>query len=85
MLVSAAFGQDDDLERINGIGPMLAELLNEIGVFYFWQIAEWGPDEIKWVDDKLEHFKGRIQRDDWVGQAKLLAVQPEAAQRPGKA
>ncbi|WP_290489142.1 hypothetical protein [Hyphomonas sp. UBA3988] len=85
LLVSAAFGQDDDLERINGIGPMLAELLNEIGVFYFWQIAEWGPDEIKWVDDKLEHFKGRIQRDDWVGQAKLLAVQPEAAQRPGKA
>ncbi|CAN0586592.1 unnamed protein product, partial [Laminaria digitata] len=47
--------------------------------------AEWGPDEIQWVADKLEHFKGRIQRDDWVGQAKLLAVQPEAAQRPGKA
>ena len=85
LLVEAAFGREDDLERVNGIGPMLAELLNEIGVFYFWQIAEWGPDEIRWVDDKLEHFKGRIQRDDWVGQAKLLAAQPDVAQRPGTA
>ncbi|MEE2922807.1 MAG: hypothetical protein VYC38_13675 [Pseudomonadota bacterium] len=85
LLVEAAFGQEDDLERVNGIGPMLAELLNEIGVYYFWQIAEWGPDEIQWVDDKLEHFKGRILRDDWVGQAKLLAAQPDVAQRPGAA
>jgi predicted flap endonuclease-1-like 5' DNA nuclease/tetrahydromethanopterin S-methyltransferase subunit B len=85
LLVEAAFGREDDLERVNGIGPMLAELLNEIGVFYFWQIAEWGPDEIRWVDDKLEHFKGRIQRDDWVGQAKQLAAQPDVAQRPGTA
>ena len=85
LLVEAAFGEEDDLERVNGIGPMLAELLNEIGVYYFWQIAEWGPDEIKWVDDKLEHFKGRIQRDDWVGQAKLLASQPDVARRPGRA
>ena len=74
LLVEAAFGEEDDLERVNGIGPMLAELLNEIGVYYFWQISEWGPDEIQWVDDKLEHFKGRILRDDWVGQAKVLAL-----------
>lgn len=85
LLTEAAFGREDDLERVNGIGPMLAELLNEIGVFYFWQIAEWGPAEIKWVDDKLEHFKGRIERDDWVGQAKLLAAQRDSARRPGTA
>lgn len=82
LLVEAAFGEEDDLERVNGIGPMLAELLNEIGVYYFWQISEWGPDEIQWVDDKLEHFKGRILRDDWVGQAKVLALLPETANRP---
>ncbi len=85
LLVEAAFGDPDELERINGVGPMLCELLHEVGVFYFWQVAEWSPQDVKWVDDKLMHFKGRIQRDDWVGQAKLLAVQPEAAQRPGKA
>ncbi|HPF23374.1 MAG TPA: hypothetical protein PK417_07845 [Hyphomonas sp.] len=83
LLVEAAFGQEDDLEVINGIGPMLCELLNEIGVYYFWQIADWGPDEVQWVDNKLEHFKGRIDRDEWVNQAKELAQLPTSAKRPG--
>ena len=83
LLVEAAFGEEDDLEVINGIGPMLCELLNDIGVYYFWQIADWGPAEIEWVDQKLEHFKGRIERDDWVGQARVLAKSPTAAPRPG--
>lgn len=83
LLVEAAFGEEDDLEVINGIGPMLGELLNEIGVYYFWQIADWGPAEVEWVDNKLEHFKGRIERDEWVEQAKELAKQPGSAKRPG--
>ena len=83
LLVEAAFGQEDDLEVINGIGPMLGELLNEIGVYYFWQIADWGPAEVQWVDNKLEHFKGRIDRDEWVSQAKELARLPTSAKRPG--
>lgn len=82
LLVEAAFGNEDDLEVINGIGPMLGELLNEIGVYYFWQIAEWGPAEIEWVDNKLEHFKGRIERDEWVAQAKELAKLPSSAKHP---
>ncbi len=82
LLVEAAFGAEDDLEVINGIGPMLGELLNDIGVYYFWQVAEWGPAEIEWVDNKLEHFKGRIERDDWVGQAKELAKLPTSAKHP---
>ena len=82
LLVEAAFGEEDDLEVINGIGPMLGELLNEIGVYYFWQIADWGPAEVEWVDNKLEHFKGRIERDEWVEQAKELAKQPGSAKRP---
>ena len=52
---------------------MLGELLNEIGVYYFWQVAEWGPAEIEWVDNKLEHFKGRIEREGWIEQARDLA------------
>ncbi|KCZ90655.1 hypothetical protein [Hyphomonas johnsonii] len=82
LLVEAAFGDADDLEKIIGVGPMLGELLNEIGVYYFWQIAEWTPEDVKWVDSKLMHFKGRIQRDNWVGQAQKLAAAPGAAARP---
>jgi predicted flap endonuclease-1-like 5' DNA nuclease len=83
LLVEAAFGDADDLEQINGVGPMLCELLHEIGVFYFWQVAEWSAKDVEWVDGKLMHFKGRILRDNWVGQAKTLAAQPNAARRPG--
>ncbi|MEZ5945639.1 MAG: hypothetical protein R3C13_07470 [Hyphomonas sp.] len=82
LLTEAAFGSGDDLEEINGVGPMLGELLNEVGVYYFWQIAEWTPRDVEWVDEKLEHFKGRIERDNWVGQAKELARLPTSAQRP---
>ncbi|MEZ5969382.1 MAG: hypothetical protein R3C00_10080 [Hyphomonas sp.] len=84
LLTEAAFGAGDDLEEINGVGPMLSELLNEIGVFYFWQVAEWTPRDVEWVDEKLEHFKGRIERDNWVGQARELARLPDSARRPGR-
>ena len=82
LLKDAAFGPADDLELISGIGPMLSALLNDIGVYYFWQIAEWGDAEIEWVNDKLNAFKGRIERDDWVGQAKTLKDSRTAAVRP---
>tara|TARA_R110002020_G_scaffold83397_2_gene207257 strand:- start:162296 stop:163918 length:1623 start_codon:yes stop_codon:yes gene_type:complete len=83
LLVEAAFGDADDLERINGVGPMLCELLHEVGVFYFWQVAEWSPQDVEWVDGKLQHFKGRITRDKWVDQARDLAMLPDSARRPG--
>lgn len=84
LLSEAAFGSPDDLELIDGVGPMLASLLHEIGVFYFWQVAEWTPDEIDWVESKLKHFRGRIRRDDWVGHARTLAGAPTAAKRPAQ-
>jgi predicted flap endonuclease-1-like 5' DNA nuclease len=61
---------------------MLTELLHEIGVFYFWQIAEWSSADVEYVDGKLLHFKGRIERDDWVGQSRQLALLPTSAKRP---
>ncbi len=82
LLTRAAFGQADELERISGVGPMLHDLLTGIGVYYFWQIAEWGPDEIEWVDNMLDGFNGRIERDNWVGQARIFADEPETANRP---
>lgn len=72
LLESASHGEPDDLQRINGVGPKLAGLLNEIGVYYFWQIAEWKQADIERVDAMLARFKGRIERDEWVEQARAL-------------
>jgi len=65
-------GTPDDLKIISGIGPKNEMLLHRLGVFYFRQIAEWNDDNISWVNSYLK-FKGRIEREDWVGQAKRLA------------
>ena len=73
-LLEAAQGEADDLSRISGVGPGLRDKLNNNGVYHFWQIAEWGPAEIAYMDDQLS-FKGRIERDDWIGQAKEFAAE----------
>jgi predicted flap endonuclease-1-like 5' DNA nuclease len=63
----------DDLTRIKGVGPKLAALLNEQGITQFAQIAAWTDADIDRIDAQLGRFEGRIRRDDWVSQAKLLA------------
>ena len=82
LLVEPAFGQPDDLEAIDGVGPMLRALLHDLGIYYFWQVAEWSAQEIDWVESKLMHFRGRIRRDDWVGHARVLTAATTAAKRP---
>jgi NADH-quinone oxidoreductase subunit E len=62
----------DDLKAISGIGPKLESVLNGLGIWTYGQIAGWTAEEIAWVDDYLS-FKGRIERDGWIGQAKALA------------
>lgn len=71
-LSAARGGVADDLKRIKGVGPGLEKTLNELGFYHFDQIAAWGEAEIAWVDARLK-FKGRITRDDWIGQAKDFA------------
>lgn len=61
-------GKPDDLRRISGIGPKNEKLLHDLGIYHFHQIATWNDDNIQWVDSYLS-FKGRIGREDWVGQA----------------
>ena len=82
LLNEPVYGAGDDLEQIDGVGPMLSALLNDIGVYYFWQVAEWTNEDVEAVDSLLLHFRGRIERDHWVEQARKLMYQPGAAKRP---
>jgi NADH-quinone oxidoreductase subunit E len=66
-------GKGDDLKLIWGVGPKLAKMLNEMGIWHFDQIASWGKAELAWADERLEGFKGRAARDEWVQQSKKLA------------
>jgi predicted flap endonuclease-1-like 5' DNA nuclease len=70
-------GTADDLKRIKGVGPKLEQMCNGMGFWHFDQIAGWSEEEIAWVDQNLEGFKGRVSRDDWVSQAKALAAGEE--------
>ncbi|MGB7431113.1 MAG: NADH-ubiquinone dehydrogenase, partial [Ahrensia sp.] len=63
----------DDLKLISGVGPKLETVLNGLGIWTFAQIMAWTPAEVAWVDDFLQ-FKGRIDRDNWIAQAQVLAA-----------
>lgn len=75
-LSAARDGQADDLKLLKGVGPKLEGVLNELGFFHFDQIAAWTSAEVAWVDSRLK-FKGRIERDGWIDQAKQLAAGEE--------
>ncbi len=72
ILLAGPKGAVDDLKQITGVGPKLETILNEAGIFHFWQIAQLKDEQIAALDDKLE-FRGRIARDNWIGQAKSLS------------
>ncbi len=73
LLTEARGGTPDDLKKLSGVGPKLEKLLHDNGVFHFDQIADWTPEEVVAMDDRLS-FKGRITRDDWQGQARTHAA-----------
>jgi len=62
--------EKDDLKIIKGVGPFIEKKLNALGIFTFKQIANFTDEDKDIVNDAIEFFKGRIKRDDWVGQAK---------------
>lgn len=82
ILKAALYGEKDNLQSISGVGPKLEQLLNHNGVFYFWQVASWSNEDIDVIDERLDVFKGRIARDDWVSQARQLKSRPDAARMP---
>lgn len=69
-------GKPDNLQRISGIGPKNERTLHSLGFYHFDQIASWTEDQIDWVDDHLK-FNGRIMREEWILQARLLAGDKE--------
>jgi NADH-quinone oxidoreductase subunit E len=62
----------DDLKLISGVGPKIERTLHDLGIFTYAQVASWKKSERDWVDSYLA-FHGRIEREDWVKQAKALA------------
>ena len=64
----------DNLELIKGLGPKVNNMLKDLGVTSFAQVASWTAADVAEMDGKLGAFAGRITRDNWVDQAQLLAA-----------
>ncbi|MEO8095007.1 MAG: hypothetical protein ABI632_08745 [Pseudolysinimonas sp.] len=63
---------DDDLVRIHGVGPKIARLLTSMGITSFRQVARFTADDVAIVNEALDVFPGRIERDDWMASARAL-------------
>ena len=72
LLTEAREGGKDNLQLIKGVGQVLEPLLNETGIYHFDQIANLSAEEILWLDHSMS-FPGRIEREEWISQAKDLA------------
>ncbi len=70
----------DDLKVIKGVGPAIEKTLNELGIFRYAQVAAMSRYDIERIANRLKGFQSRIEREDWVGQARLLSERE--AERP---
>ena len=77
-LKKARGGKADNLTRIKGIGPANEAKMNKLGIWHFDQIAGWTKGEVQWAGSYLA-IPGRIEREEWVKQAKVLARGGETA------
>ncbi|MCL4140333.1 UNVERIFIED_CONTAM: hypothetical protein GTU68_059503 [Idotea baltica] len=69
--VKAKEAEADDLSNISGVGPVIVGKLNALGITTYQQVADFTPEDVERIDGEL-NFKGRIERDDWIKQAKAL-------------
>jgi len=65
-------GEIEDLKEISGIGIKIEEVLHSLGIYHFEQIAKWTPENVEWIENYLT-LKGRIKKEEWINQAKLLS------------
>lgn len=68
----ASASDADDLQRIKGVGPFIAEKLNALGIYTFGQLANMTPEIEEEVNVAIEFFSGRIKRDEWANQARAF-------------
>ena len=64
-------GDADDLKKISGVGPAFEKRLNSAGIFHFWQVAALSSEQVESLEEELS-MQGRMERDEWVKQAKEL-------------
>ena len=62
----------DDLKKISGVGPVYEEKLNSLGIYTFEQVSKLTPESIQAIEELTKYFPGRIEREDWMSQAKKL-------------
>lgn len=79
-VIGTASGPADDLKQLKGVGPKLAQALEEAGIRSFAQIAAWTEADVAWVEENVKGARGRIGRDGWVAQAQNLAAASERAE-----
>ena len=72
-LLSAPRGAPDDMSKLNGGSPQLAQKLNDAGIFHFWQLAAMTPDDAAAIDRDLK-LNGRLDREGWIIQARELVA-----------
>ena len=68
----ASASEKDDLTQISGVGPYIEQKLNEIGIYTYDQISRFNWEDIQTVTEMIDFFPGRMERDNWVGQAERL-------------
>ena len=78
LLTGARDGRPDDLTRIQGLSGRDSGRLNALGVWHYDQIANWSGANAAWADSHLG-ASGRVESENWIGQAKALASAPVAA------
>ena len=71
---SATEAEKDDLKMISGIGPFIEERLQALDIYTFRQISKFTAKDINTINDAIEYFSGRIERDEWVAQARELVI-----------
>jgi len=69
---AASPNEREDLTKINGIGPYIEQRLNEIGIYNYEQISRFKHEDVEVLTELIDFFPGRIERDNWIGQAKAL-------------
>ncbi|GAB3270407.1 hypothetical protein GCM10027347_41070 [Larkinella harenae] len=68
----ATRAEADDLKEINGIGPFFEKKLHSLRIYTFRQLANCTPADTEQIANLIEYFPDRVEREDWIGQARTL-------------